>query len=385
VFGVVFVLILMRYVGYYNFYIATWQSIFEQHSSPFIGQDTHSMSELLWLYIKNTISVVMATFIIVSTTFFSMKYTSVYRIFIAFLILFSIVFLAVANIFPELVSPGVGLVLQGGHNYWSWWQRFTKFWVFVEIGLCYFALVLIVFGIIRNVATSIRTAAFLALMAIFLTPLGSNIGFVKSIGAVVICTPFVFYLLGRLYASGLEILILNRIFLLNLTDDQKPRLKRLLYSMLLIIISMIYTDVDLESTRRFELRYEIDTNATKNVYTSQENAAHVSELYREVASKVNKNDYLLILTNDYYLYYLTHTRPFLYTPELVFYSDATKSKFLDKKLSEDLYLPLIVTPKYQNKIPDELFAKRLIEQKYKKIYTGKHFELYQPLYTKGAK
>jgi hypothetical protein len=143
------------------------------------------------------------------------------------------------------------------------------------------------------------------------------------------------------------------------------------------------------------MRYSIDHPMLRGIYTTKERAAVVQELLDELNPLVRPGDFLLGFHTVSTLYYVTETRPYLYSAWPFLYQPEQLQHFLVKAMRDRPRLPVAVQSKYSlqnfewpgekytNSSPQyqknlEIMIQFFKEKGYRKIWENKIFEIWLP-------
>lgn len=150
-----------------------------------------------------------------------------------------------------------------------------------------------------------------------------------------------------------------------------------------------------DTSDRLSMRYSIDHPMLRGIYTTKERAAVVQEVLDELEHHVRPGDFLLGFHTVSTLYYLTETRPYLYSSWPFLYQPEKLKRSLEKAKKERPELPVAVRSKYslqnfewplelyQNPTPSyrenlKIMDAFLKKESYEKHWENKIFEIWIP-------
>ena len=329
--SVLLTLFAIKIIGIYDFVISSFKEIFFALSDV-SGQ--HGANSLMKIFYMECLKVV--TFATIAITFILLmpkvlnkfKNRYVYYGFIIIPIILATIFYA--------------LVLWNGFH-------INHFIVFLVISVLYAILLLYIVNIEKS-SNEFRVVTFITLLVLTITPIGSSSGLFTAINAMWLAFPIAFAYIVSLKELKIELKTIKNTnsshFSFSLDGKETLLIKKIVIILIVIfslLSSFIYTLRDVPN--RFEMRYSVNNQRLKGIFTNKERARVVQELLDEMSNYVKEDDYLLAYEAISTLYFLTKTRPYLYDSQPLFYRPFELRKYLDKAIKERPYLPVIVRAK----------------------------------------
>ncbi|MEO0128305.1 MAG: hypothetical protein ABIL44_11230 [candidate division WOR-3 bacterium] len=247
-----------------------------------------------------------------------------------------------------IILPIITISLLYAYVMWSGFC-INKFLVFFVFSLLFTILVLYITNIEKS-NNEFRMIAFTALLVLIFPTIGSSSGFFMSVNSMWLAFPIAFSYIWGLKELKIE---LNTKHYTNssyssfeLAQKETSLIRKIsiiLIALLSLISAFIFTVRDFPN--RFEMRYSIKNPRLMGIFTNKERARVVQELLNELENYVKEDDYLLAYEAISTLYFLTKTRPYLYSTQPLFYQQSQLRKYLDKAIKERPYFPVIVRAK----------------------------------------
>ncbi|MFZ5641833.1 MAG: hypothetical protein ACOY4Q_14245 [Bacillota bacterium] len=192
-----------------------------------------------------------------------------------------------------------------------------------------------------------RFIAFVALLILVLLPLGSNVSIRNSIYGMYLAIPLVS---GYLFSISAVKISFKRIagrlpagFHIRLLNDEITLIKILSLAMFLVFtLQSAYYYTYRDAADRTAMVYGVKHDRLKWVFTTRERARVVDELTDVLPRYVKEDDYLLAYEQISMVYFLTKTRPYLYSAWPMLYSPEQFNNALQRAQQERPYLPVIV-------------------------------------------
>jgi hypothetical protein len=163
---------------------------------------------------------------------------------------------------------------------------------------------------------------------------------------------------------------------------------------LIYILSVSYFYPYFDLSDRMKMRYSVNNEKVRWIYTTQARARVINELLAESAKYVNPNDYVLAFDNLPLYYYLTDTRPYMHNSWVWLYNDIVFKNELDNSLQETHICPVVIIQKrnsLDNNWPDnhdedfrfrqkprEYLYAFLKEYQYREVWENDFFRMYIP-------
>jgi len=222
-------------------------------------------------------------------------------------------------------------------------------YIFALVGVMYIVLLISIISFEKN-NINIRLISLIALIVLFITPLGSNNGIRNAKYGMWLALPISIGLLMQIMEiqGDLNFTIdLNKIY-----GKFKMNKQEMLFAKIIILIfcftfmsifSFKYTYRD--TTNRLAMHYSIDHPKLKMIYTTKERSKVVEELLSELSKYVQKGEYLFTFEQISLLYYLTEAKPYLYNSWPMLYQPNELKSAIEKASKEKEELPIIVRAK----------------------------------------
>ncbi len=207
----------------------------------------------------------------------------------------------------------------------------------------------------RGKAEDLRLVHFASLLLLIVIPLGSANAFVNEVYGMYLAIP-----LGMGYISGIKEFGIppdNQVIHktpggmagspgLRLGRGETALIKFTavtLFAALAVISAFNFTYRD--AGNRLAMAYSVDHEKLRGVLTTRERAVVVQELLDVLPRYVKKGDYLLAYEQISLVYFLTETKPYLYSAWPMLYSPGKFAGYLQRAQAERPYLPVIVRAK----------------------------------------
>lgn len=223
------------------------------------------------------------------------------------------------------------------------------YYTFAPVGIMYILLLISIINIEKD-NIGIRLISLIALIVLFITPVGSSNGIQMAKYAMWLAFP-----LSVSYISQLQELCINlnlntylsRNYLkLFIKQSEMVFIRKILLVFFLsfaLIFSYRFTYRD--TSHRIDMHYNINHSKLQLVYTTKERAKVVEELLSELSKYVNKGDYLFTFEHISLLYYLSETTPYLYNSWPMLYQPIQFKEAIQRAINEKKELPVIVRAK----------------------------------------
>ncbi len=216
------------------------------------------------------------------------------------------------------------------------------------LGVLYPVLLLHVFDSGKN--RRFRLISFTALLILVLAPLGSANGIVNAVLGMYLAIPIAFSYISGIREFEVD---LKRVtggstgrLCLRLSRSEIKLMKIIVIGLFLVFtIKSAYYYTYRDAGNRWEMRYPVNHTMLKGVLTTAERARVVEDLLVNLPRYVKEDDYLLAYEQISLVYFLTKTRPYLYSSWPMLYSPEKFQKSLNRALQERPYLPVIVRAK----------------------------------------
>ena len=188
-----------------------------------------------------------------------------------------------------------------------------------------------------------RLLAFLSLLMMYVTPLGSSEG-IYNTGYIClwIALPFSIVFLATK-------LSFNSPFI-SISINQKPfRLFVLVFvgAALMTKAYLIVYNAYFDYGPRWHKTHAINSDFAKGIYTTKEKADIINDLLVVLPNFVKPGDLLLTYDSIPMIHFFTQTRPFMYNPWVWIYDGYSFSKQLNKAVKERPYLPVVIQQKFE--------------------------------------
>jgi hypothetical protein len=274
------------------------------------------------------------------------------------------------SLYAALVAAGCFVLASG-----------VERWRFCVVGALYFFLGAVAFGV-SNRSVELRLACWLALVALVVTPLGSDTGLNAAHAGLWFALPTA---LATLYSAGRE-----------LASPADPRAVALAVACVLggeaLYHGLKYTYRD---DSRLQLTASIDHPQLRAQFTSRARAGVVQEVLEALRSRIEPGDYLLAYEGTPLLQYLTSTYPYLGRPWIMVDDDPVEiAALLGAAPRTHACLPVAVRSRYSARERDWPSTHRPLEPKhaetraviaeflaryhYKRTWRNRFFEILEP-------
>ncbi len=323
--------LIMKIIGHYDLVINSFKKI-----SPLLAEtsDQHSFNSLTRiLYIELLKTIAFAVIIII------------------FVLLTPKILFCFKNRYIRYSFVILPIIIISSLYAFALWNGFhiSNFLVFFIFSVLLTILMLYVTNIEKS-SNEFRMIAFTAILVLIVPVIGSSSGFFMSVNNMWLAFPIAFAYIWGLKEIKIELNTKHDTSssYSNFTLDQKEtelirKISITLFVILSLISSFIFTQRDVPN--RFEMRYSVDNSRLRGIFTNKDRARVVRELLNEVENYVKEDDYLLAYEAISTLYFLTKTRPYLYSTQPLLYQPAELRRYLDKAVKERPYLPVIVRAK----------------------------------------
>jgi hypothetical protein len=118
-----------------------------------------------------------------------------------------------------------------------------------------------------------------------------------------------------------------------------------IYLTLVFILSVTYYYPYFDRSNRSEMRFAVNSERAKCIYTTESRARVINEMLVASALYVKQGDYVLAFESIPMYYYLTDTKPFMHNSWVRLYSDFLFREELYKSLNEIHILPIVIMQK----------------------------------------
>jgi hypothetical protein len=194
-----------------------------------------------------------------------------------------------------------------------------------------------------------RLLCVLAALILFLTPLGSNNGIYNAVYAMFLAVSVaVVGLIGESSRVEEASLLSRMRFVQGLTPSQSDKAT---IGQLVICSVFVYAAVYRwqftyrDSADRFAMQTGVDHPKLRAVFTTQSRAKAMEELLKQLQSLVHKDDYVFDHMQVPLIYFLTETRPYLYSSWANIYEPPVFERAMKRALSNRKSLPVCVMTK----------------------------------------
>lgn len=323
--SIIMVLIIMKILGHYKLYLNSLLDLFKmamKFNPHHSGMKLIKMLIVDHLYILQYSFVALVGTIITSKVFHKIKLNKFLK--------YSIFF-----IFALLIS-------------WFLYGRY-RYFIYAIMGMLYFSVLINIFNF-RKINISLRAISLIALLILFITPLGSGNGVFNAKFGMWLALTISIALLMQIIEiqSDLNLIIgFNKIYSkLKMSKQEMLFAKRIILIFcftFMVVFSFKYTYRD--TANRFAMHYSINYYKLKMVYTTKERAKVVEELLSELSKYVHKGEYLLCYEKIPMVHFLTETRPYLYNSWPMLYQPEEFQEAIEKAIKEKEELPVIVRAK----------------------------------------
>lgn len=213
-------------------------------------------------------------------------------------------------------------------------------YIFALVGIMYIVLLISIISFERN-NIDIRLISLIALIVLFITPLGSGNGIHNAQYGMWLAFPLLVSFNSQLREPTLNI---NLKFLINQSEIVFiGKILLIFFLSFALIFSYRYTYRD--TSRRINMRYQVNHPKLKLVYTTKERAEVVEELLNEISKYIQKGDYLLCYEMTSMVHFLTQTKPYLYNSWPMLYQPMQFKEAVQRAINEKKELPVIVRAK----------------------------------------
>jgi hypothetical protein len=196
-----------------------------------------------------------------------------------------------------------------------------------------------------------RLVSFIAILILIIIPLGSNTRLSNSVYGMWIPMPICFAYIFRLRKASTEFITESDSgstqWSVRLNSDELRLFRNILVTSFVIfslVWSYMFTYVD--SPKRIEMRYSVDSPRLRGIFTTKERARVVQVLIDEVNKYVHEDDYMLAYNEIPMLYFLTKTRPYLYNSWPEGSPTHQFKQMVDRAMKEKAQLPVAVMAKF---------------------------------------
>jgi hypothetical protein len=215
-------------------------------------------------------------------------------------------------------------------------------------GFCYAILLLGTFLEVRGGSRKLALLYFIALLILFIVPLGSASGIKNAIHGSWLALPAALLALFRIFnrecdiSLGVNLFKNNGVFKNNLIASFIVTIIGM--TILLFSLRIAYLSTYRDSESRIELKYPIDISELRGIYTSKARSKSVEEIILKLRDYVKPGDKLLAITDIPMLNYLTNTKPFLsYSWTRLMWEDQLAEELREKK--DYVHYPVVVRTK----------------------------------------
>ena len=235
--------------------------------------------------------------------------------------------------------------------------------------LCFALLISIAWKDAEN--SSIRSISLIALLVLFISPLGSGNGVINSIYGMWLALPIGFIFLVEREYSCIEFKLqkfeaMKKVSGLFSTEKTGKIVSLILVSFLCFSLIGSYQYTYRDSEDRQEMVHPVINPYLKGVYTTEMRARVVQGLSDVLPRYIQKNDYVLAYEHIPMIHYLSGSRPYLGNSWPDLYMPDVFEKELSSSLAEKGIPSVIVRAKYST---------REFEWPERKVISDKEFEL----------
>ena len=345
--SIALIIVLMKLIGHLDYYLDSLKFLTQIGESP---KATHGIGNLIGLFFHNYSNVI--------------KFTAIYGIIIIGASILITPFLNNRRFYKCICLFVFLLSIVLWNRYYSF--EVNKDCIYAMNGFMDIILVLYIFNVFK-MEKEFRLIALFGLLILTLTPLGSDNGIYNSIfgmwlsGVILIWTTFKLDQFIQIKNSSLKS---------NLKNFN--RLIGIVFIAFCLVQGYRYTYRD--SVNRLSMKYTVNNKYLKGIVTTKGRARVLNELLNETRKYVKKNEKLLAYSDLQLIYYLTETRPYLYTSFQRAYNDDKFIATLREAEKENKVLPTIIIQTVDTKdrnwprLDNELFIKNMKEStRYKTI------------------
>ena len=313
IFGVLIVFLVQIYQGHFSYMLEALDTLF--HFSQASDSD-HNLLRIIKMELFNyfvilkymtVLTVLYFVFLFAYARIYSRKFK---------LIALSIVFLTIFSY----------LIFVGGIRF---------FYAFCTLILFY-----ILFY--KNSNERFRLLAFLSLITMYVTPLGSSEGIFNA-GYICLWTALPLSI-GFIASRNPKTALVSMPF---------QGKSSTLFATLLILAALLTKGYQISHNAYFDYgprwkkTHSVNSEFARGIYTTKEKALIINELLEILPKYISPGDLLLTYDSIPMIHFFTQTRPFMYNPWVWIYDGATFTSKLNKAVHERSYLPIVVQQKFE--------------------------------------
>lgn len=359
--GAASMLVLIALVGHWEIYRASVQGLFK----PFVASSRHSSQSLVGRFVsEHAIALPLGLAVVVSVTLFVKAAQRLPR--------------QLGWVLDSVLVVAGWLVLTHGNEPWR----------YIVIGALYLFLGGVAFGFLRR-STELRLACWLSLVALMVTPLGSDTGFNAAPSGLWFALPTA---LATLYSAGRDL-------------AQPADLRAVALAVACVLIGeaayhgVTYTYRDVS---RLQATASIHHPQLRGQLTSPARARVVEQVLQALQSRLEPGDYVLAYEGTPLLHYLTSTLPYLGRPWIMVDEDPAEiAALLAAAPDKHGCLPVAVRSRYSARDRDWPMVHRRLESVhagsraaiadflarhgYKRTWKNDFFEILEPAQARPVK
>lgn len=285
-------------------------------------------------------------------------------------------------------------------------KKDPDFWFYLFLFFAGTSLIVGFIIITGQKSKNLRLLAVIGCIMLLVLPFGSNYVLI-TVGkyAVWLILPIAInYLLDIQALSSRVIISENNQQVYSNSIDQ-PDLDGLrgiaIYITLIFILCVAYYYPYFDRSGRYQMRYSINNEHARGIFTTERRARVVNELLSESALYVKPNDYVLAYDCMPMYYYLTDTRPFMHNSWPWLYDDTVFKTELINAIRETNICPVVIMQKRStlgNNWPDNYdedykfkpktladMQKLFKDYQYNQVWENDFFQIYVPAYKNPKK
>jgi hypothetical protein len=243
-----------------------------------------------------------------------------------------------------------------------------------------------------------RLASLIAILILFVAPLGSGNGILNARFGMWLAFPLV--LLVIIQTKSFDVVsIINgeRQIKVHISQEYIDIIKK--FVVLTILVLSLYKGYSFtyrDTANRLNMRYSVDHPMLRGVFTTKARAEVMQELLDKLPEYVSEGDLLFTFEQIPLVIFLTKTQPYLKTPWPMLSTPSQLEATLEHAIKEHPYLPVYVAakgstqkfewPRGKNQLPEKerYGGNRLIVKKFLKDYDyrmeweNNYFEIWTP-------
>lgn len=244
------------------------------------------------------------------------------------------------------------IIILAAAGAWLYLYRdlYRDWYAMISSVLAVLYLVLLLYVLNFEKDRDLRTVSFTALLILVLAPAGSANAIVNAVLGMYIAIPIGFNYIWGIRELKVDIKPATSRsgagYFLRLNKDELKLIKIVVVGLFLVFtMKSAYYFTYRDSGNRWEMSHRVNHPRLKGVLTTEERAQVVEDLMSNLQAYVKEDDYLLAYEQISLVYFLTKTRPYLYSSWPMLYSPAKFEQSLNRALQERPNLPVIVRAK----------------------------------------